>query len=169
MKKKIIYQLSTNEIRLFSQSADFIDLCVKYGADVALDRGLMKFWRSFVKEALDTEPIISRYGRATIIKFISLWLRIVNEDWFRSPEVNQIYYWGIEQLWPSWCKRCNTSSDKATILDFIDYESGKYFTGDDICIATIFIDNLSKGMSDKDLCRLLKRLKKEKLERQEKE
>lgn len=124
----------------------------------------MKFCRSFVKETFNSEPIVSRYGKATIIKFISLWRRMINEGLFGSAETMQFYFWAIDKLWSTWCTRCNTESSKARISDFIDYESGKYFSGDDICVASVFIDNLRQGMHDKDLERLFNRLKKEKLE-----
>ena len=157
----------TNSI-FFSQSADVIELGHKYGADIAVDRGMMKFWRAFICETRSTLPITSRYGKGVIIKFISLWHQVINQDLFSSPELIKMYDKGFKSLWTRWCIRCSTNKDKATILDFIDYESGKFFSGEEICVAAVFIDSVRNNASDLCLHSVLERLKKEKLERQKK-
>ncbi|PWN36650.1 uncharacterized protein FA14DRAFT_169624 [Meira miltonrushii] len=164
-----IWTIEAYPIINVSQSADLIDLGHKYRANNVVYVGLQKFHRAFVEEALgDSKKFHSRYGSAAIIKFISLWYRMVKSDLLWTAETAQAYFWCMEMTWSSWCKLCNTTPEKATMSEFIDHDSGKYFSGEDTCVATIYIDKLRAGRKNKDLQRLLQELDEEKSERTKK-
>lgn len=116
-----------------------------------------------------TLPIKSRYGRGIAIKFISLWMRGENGDFVFPPDVAQIYFWFSADILISCYTRCGLDIETASVLEFLDYDSQKYFTSQDICFFLLymekFVEENRSGRKCLQIKTVQKILKKEKEER----
>lgn len=114
-------------------------------------------------------PINSRYGRGIAVKFISLWMRGENGDFVFPPDVAQMYFLVSADILISCYTRCGLDIETASALEFLDYDSHKYFTSQDICFFLLyiktFVEENRSGRKRLQIKTVQEILKKEKEER----
>ncbi|PWN36651.1 uncharacterized protein FA14DRAFT_169625 [Meira miltonrushii] len=152
-------------------SADMIDFGHKYGSEIVSHFGLHKFCGAFGKEKNRNYALLkSRYGTAALVKYISVWRRLLESDISSTKETADIYFWCFERIWPFLCDRYRTTIHEASIGHFVRGKTHPHLTAEEISFAASFIEKYSqhferlKDNSSKDLCDVLQALSEEQKE-----
>lgn len=153
----LYHESSLSNLQLiYRMSCEIIDFGVKYSSDVIVDYGLQKFCVAFFDMSNRRDKSHSIYGRATIIKFISLWRLMLTDDLICSFETSRMFHWCFKEVWPQWCDWWGTTTDTATVWNFLSKETSKLFSGEDIYIAAEYFKEIQQNKEIIDLFHVIR-------------
>lgn len=110
------------------------------------------------------EKIDSRYGKACILKFLNIWIRVQKRELPNFPSFRFIEL-SFRGLWEKWIQRCNCKSQtnrsdysysgytRYSLVDFVDEKNCKFFSSEDLFI---FQKVMEKYVSNTDMMSILK-------------